>query len=169
MSRIREKAIGKVAANDERRQVHNPRVTWDGSIDRFEIFRNNVKGHYGQSGAGYLFDPDFQAAFLERGTACYVDFLDEVPSVSQIKKDTHALYGALLSSYQGGVGRRILMENRLKQDVIRSWFQLVNQYETKSNRNARIKKLENVITTVYSRHYRGELFKWIQDYEDAFT
>jgi hypothetical protein len=27
------KAIGKTAANDERRQVLNPRVTWDGSID----------------------------------------------------------------------------------------------------------------------------------------
>jgi hypothetical protein len=46
MSRIREKAIGKIAANDEIRQVLNPRVIWDGSIDRFEIFRNNVKGHY---------------------------------------------------------------------------------------------------------------------------
>jgi hypothetical protein len=29
--------------------------------------------------------------------------------------------------------------------------------------------LKNVITTVYSRHYRGGLFKWIQDYKDAFT
>jgi hypothetical protein len=73
------------------------------------------------------------------------------------------------SACQGGVGRRILMENRLKQDGIRSWFQLVKQYETESNRNVRIKRLENVITTVYNRHYRGELFKWIQDYEDAFT
>jgi hypothetical protein len=62
MSRIREKAIGKVAANDERRQVLSPRVTW--CIDHFEIFRNNVEVHYGQSGAGYLFDPDFQAAYL---------------------------------------------------------------------------------------------------------
>jgi hypothetical protein len=53
MSRIREKAIAKIAANDERRQVLNQRVTWYGSIDRFKIFRNNVEGHYGQSGAGY--------------------------------------------------------------------------------------------------------------------
>jgi hypothetical protein len=169
MSRIREKAIGKITANDERRQVLNPRVIWDGSIDRFEIFRNNVEGHYGQIGAGYLFDPEFQAVFLERGTDCFVDFLDKVPSASQIKKDTRALYGALLSACQGGVGRRILMENRLKQDGIRSWYQLVDQYETESNRNVRIKRLENVITTIYNRHYRGGLFKWIQDYEDAFT
>jgi hypothetical protein len=46
---------------------------------------------------------------------------------------------------------------------------LVNQYETDGNRNVRIKKLENVITTVFNRHYKGGLFKWVQDYEDAFT
>jgi hypothetical protein len=82
MPRIREKAIGKMAANEERRQVLNPRVTWDGSIDRFEIFRNNVEDHYEQKAAGYLFDIDFQAAYLERGTVCFDDFLDEVHSTS---------------------------------------------------------------------------------------
>jgi hypothetical protein len=58
-----------------------------------------------------------------------------------------------------------LIENRIQQDAIRSWY----QYETDSNQNVRIKKLENVITTVFHRHYMGGLFKWIQDYEDAFT
>jgi hypothetical protein len=99
--------------------------------------------------------------------------LDEVPSASQIKKDARALYGslyvALLSSYQSGVGRRILMENRDKQDGIRSWCQLVQQYETDGNRNVKIKRLESVINTVFNRNYRGGLVKWIQDYEDAFT
>jgi len=169
MNMIKGRAMARTTANDERRQVLNPRVIWDGSIDRFEVFRNNVEGHYGQIGAGYLFDPEFQVAYLDRGTECYIDFLDEVPSASQIKKDTRALYGALLSACQGGVGRRILMENRIKQDGIRSWYQLVNQYETESNRNVRIKKLENVITNVFQRNFRGGLFKWIQDYEDAFT
>jgi hypothetical protein len=37
-------------------------------FDRFEVFRNNVEGHYGQSGAGYLFGLDFQTAYLERVT-----------------------------------------------------------------------------------------------------
>ena len=61
------------------------------------------------------------------------------------------------------------MENRSKQDGIRSWCQLVQQYETDGNRNVRIKKLENVITTIFHRNYKGGLVKWIQDYEDAFT
>jgi hypothetical protein len=98
---------------------------------------------------------------LERSVDCYVDFLDEVPSASQIKKDARAraLYGALLSACQSGVGRRILMENRDKQDGIRSWCQLVQQYETDGNRNVKIKRLESIINTVFNRNYRGQLVK----------
>jgi hypothetical protein len=61
------------------------------------------------------------------------------------------------------------MKNRDKQDVIRSWCQLVQQYETDGNRNVRIKRLESVINTVFHRNYRGGFVKWIQEYEDAFT
>jgi hypothetical protein len=77
--------------NDERRQVLSSKVIWDGTIDRFEVFRNNVEGHYGQICAGYLFDSSFQEAYLERSVECYVEycvhFLDEVPSASQVKND----------------------------------------------------------------------------------
>jgi hypothetical protein len=62
---------------------------------------NIVEGHYGQRGVGYLLDPDFQASYLERGTNRFVDFLDEVPSASQINKGT-PIYGALLSACQRG-------------------------------------------------------------------
>jgi hypothetical protein len=44
------------------------------------VFRNNVEGHYGQIGAGYLFDLSFQEAYLENGVDCYNDILEEVPS-----------------------------------------------------------------------------------------
>jgi hypothetical protein len=108
-------------------------------IDLFEVFRNNLGDHYGQIGAGYfqISDSSFQEAYLDRGVDCYVDFLDELPSASQIKKDAHALYGALFSAFQSGVGRRILMKNRDKQDGIRSWCQLVQQYDKDGDRNVR--------------------------------
>jgi hypothetical protein len=61
------------------------------------------------------------------------------------------------------------MEYRDKQDGIRSWCQLVQQYETYFKRNFRIKRLESIIDTVFHRNYREGLVKWIQDYEDAFT
>jgi hypothetical protein len=34
------------------RQVLPSKVIWDGTIDRFEVFRDNFEGHYGQIGAG---------------------------------------------------------------------------------------------------------------------
>jgi hypothetical protein len=91
MKMVKERTRTMSAVNDERRQVLPSIVIWDGTIDRFEVFRNNVEGHYGQVGASYLFDSSFQKAYLERGVDCYVYFLDEVPSASQIKKDDRAL------------------------------------------------------------------------------
>jgi hypothetical protein len=114
------------AVNDERRQILPSKVIRDRTINRFEVFRNNVEGHYGQMGTGHLFDSSFQESYLERGVDCYVDFLDEVLSASQIKKDARALYSALLSACQSGVGRRILMKNRDKQGSICSWCRLVH-------------------------------------------
>jgi hypothetical protein len=98
MNIVKEKTWKMLSVNDERRQVLPSKVIWDGTIDRFEVFRNNVEDHYGQIGAGYLFDSNFQKAYLERSVYCYVDFPDEVPSSSQIKKDARALYGALFSA-----------------------------------------------------------------------
>jgi len=96
-------------------------------------------------------------------------FLDEVYSESQIKKNVRYLYGALLSTFQSDVGRRILMESRAKQDDIQSWCQLSKQHETDGNKNVRIKKLESLIYTVFHRHYKGGLIEWIQGYEDTLT
>jgi hypothetical protein len=97
MKMVKERTRTMSAVNDERRQVLPSKVIWGGTIDRFEGFRNNVEGDYGQIGAGYLFDSIFHEAYLERGVDCYVDFLDDVPSASQIKKDARALYGALIT------------------------------------------------------------------------
>jgi hypothetical protein len=62
---IKERSYALSAANDKRHQVVPSRVIWDGSIDRFEVCRNNVEGYHGQIGAGYLFDAGFQATYLE--------------------------------------------------------------------------------------------------------
>jgi hypothetical protein len=121
MNMVKEKTPTMSAANDERRQLLPSKVIWDGTKDRFEVFRNNVEHYYGQIGAAYLFDSSFQKSYLERVLEFYVDSLDELPSASQINKDARALYGALLSACQSGVRRRIFMENRDKQDGIRSW------------------------------------------------
>jgi hypothetical protein len=56
MKMIKRRENSMKAANDERHQVLNRHVIWDGIIDGFKGFRNDVKGNYGQMDEGYLFD-----------------------------------------------------------------------------------------------------------------
>jgi hypothetical protein len=62
MKMVKERTRTMPAVNDERRQVLPSKAIWDGTIDRIEVFRNNFEGHYGQIGAGYLFDSSFHEA-----------------------------------------------------------------------------------------------------------
>jgi hypothetical protein len=66
MKMIKGRKNAMSAANDERLQVLNPRIIWDGSIYRFEFFRNKVESHYGKNGAGYLSDTEFQIEVYNR-------------------------------------------------------------------------------------------------------
>jgi hypothetical protein len=47
--------------NVKRFQILPIKVIWDGTIDRFEVFINNVEGNFGQIGAGHIFESIFQA------------------------------------------------------------------------------------------------------------
>jgi hypothetical protein len=73
MKMVKERTRTMSAVNDKRRQVSPSKVIWDGTIDRFEVFRINIEGHYGQIGGGYLFDSSFQKVYLERG----IEFPDQ--------------------------------------------------------------------------------------------
>jgi hypothetical protein len=64
MKMVKERTLTMSDVNDERRQVFPSKVIWNGTINRFEVFRNNIEGHYGQIGAGYLFNSSFQEAYF---------------------------------------------------------------------------------------------------------
>jgi hypothetical protein len=51
MNMVKERTRTMSAVNDERRQLLASHILWDGTIDRFEVFRNNVEGYYGRIGA----------------------------------------------------------------------------------------------------------------------
>jgi hypothetical protein len=70
-----------------------------------------------------------------------VDFLEEVPFCFPDQEGYTRIVWRITYACQSGVGRRVLMENRDKQDGIRSWRQLAQQYETDGNRNVRIKRI----------------------------
>jgi hypothetical protein len=54
MKMVKERKRTMSAINDEWRQVLPSKVIWDGIIDCFEVFRNNVEGHYGRIGNGFF-------------------------------------------------------------------------------------------------------------------
>jgi hypothetical protein len=93
------------SVNNERRHFLPSKVIWDGTKDRFEVFQIFFEDCHRHIWPFILF---------KFSVECYVDFMHEIPSVSQIKKDARALYGTILSACQNGVCRRIVMENRDK-------------------------------------------------------
>jgi hypothetical protein len=76
MKMVKEITRKTSAINDERRQVLPSKVIWDRTINRFEVFSNNIEDHFGQVGASILFDSSFQEVYLERDVDCYIDFMD---------------------------------------------------------------------------------------------
>ena len=115
------------------------RITWDGDLETFAKFQNRVQGHYSQTGAGYMFDTEFQQAYLKEGSNRYIYFTQKVHSSTQIEKDAIALYGALLSACPEGTRRMILITNWRSQDGIKAWIEMLDRYEADRNINLHIK------------------------------
>ncbi len=157
------------SGKDISRAVLPTRVMWDGDLGTFESFQNKVEGHYGQTGAGYLFDSEFVESYEKHGIECYKYFLNDVKTPSQVKKDSRALFGALRSACDQGNGKATITRFKKTQDGILAWKEMVQRFEADGDPNIRITRLEKVISMEYSRHYPGGLFKWIQNYENAFT
>ena len=145
------------------------KYTWDGSMDSFPVFQAQVEGFYSQIGAGYLFLEDFQSRYLMNGTQCWIYFQDNVHSQSQTKKDIEALYGALKTACQSGVGKSAILSHKKTQDGVRAWMEMVSKYENGGDRETRINTLEAVIDTPFHGRYKGGLLQWITDYENAFA
>ena len=154
---------------DEKRQAMPARYTWNGDMDGFEQFQNQVQGFYGQIGMGYMFKSEFQKRYLANGTQAFIFFLDEVASESQVKKDITALYGALMAACKVGVGSKILLQHEDTMDGLRAWMDMVDRYKNGGDRDVRIRQLEQVINKPYTDKYKGGLKKWVQDYENAFA
>jgi hypothetical protein len=68
---VKERTKTMSAVNDEMHQVLTSKVIWDNTIDRVEVFRNNVEGHYEKFVLAFLFDSSFQVAYF-RERCCKV-------------------------------------------------------------------------------------------------
>jgi len=160
---------GIPSPREEKRTPLPARYTWNGDLATFDEFQEQVEGHYGQVGAGYLFMEDFQERYMLNGISCWIDFKSFVSSEQQAKRDICALYGALRSACKNGIGKSMLVPFKKEQDGIKAWRSLVKKYEGEGNTEVRIEKLEHIISVPYTRSYKGGLLQFIQDYENAFA
>jgi hypothetical protein len=87
MSRIKQKAIGKIAANDEDAKYS----TQESPGTEVLTFLRSLGKMWRVIAERVVLDPDFQTAYMERMTNCFIDTLDKVHSASQIKKDPREL------------------------------------------------------------------------------
>ena len=94
-------------------------------------------------------------------------FPDDVSNTAQLRKDVHALFGALRCACSSGVGKTILIKHMEAQDGIKAWMEITKKYEADGNKDVRIRKLEKVINTPFDRKMHGGLLAWVQSHENA--
>ena len=152
-----------------RRSVLAREITWDGNLDTFSDLKDALIGHYMQVGAGYLFDSEFHEAYKTLGKDCYIHFPDDVTSLQQLKKDIQSLYGALKSSCRRGVGAVILMNHETSRDGLAAWIEMLAKFDADGDKDTRIMRLEDKLSTPYTKRYKGGLTQWLTDYETAMA
>ena len=87
-----------------------------------------------------LYDPDY-----------YVNF-PGVTSSNQEVKDVEAFYGVLQKACQKGSAKSILLRYKETCNGVAAWHSLVNKFGSDGDPESRIKKLEKVNNTPYSRN-----------------
>ena len=127
MENINRYTSTKLDSKSEKQTPLPPRYTWDGDMDKFKDFHNQLEGHYQQVGAGYLFRSDFQRAYLLEGPEYYSHFSDFVRSKAQMITDIAALYGALKAACKRGVGKSIPKRYSNTQDGLKAWLTMVKK------------------------------------------
>ena len=145
-------------------------TTWNNRLEDFPKFKGKFRGHYMQASRGYLFRKDFLAAYLEEGYDCWIKFPEDIHSEQQLREDSMSLLGGLLvSTSECNSGKEILKRYEAQGDGIRAWYEYDKKFNSDGHKDIRIRKLEQVISQVFHKGYKGGLARWISDYESAFA
>ena len=107
--------------------------TWDGQLSTFQAFKKKLVGHYCQVGAGYLFNKNFLESYesndYHKQTILLHEDLGAPNTISQFNKDLNALYGALESACEDGVGQEILIKYHDSADGLCAWIDMLHLYD----------------------------------------
>ena len=145
------------------------RIYWDGKIDTFHRFSSSFEGHYSQSGARYLFDKNFQDAYLEYGTSAIDHLAQPIPDLTkaQVQSDVTSIYGALWTScIAHEVGYSQILKYSGTSDGIRAWIDLKTTYD---NKDIRTIQLDVILNTPWTSKSRMHLSDWLTSFDSAFN
>ncbi|HEY9710892.1 MAG TPA: hypothetical protein V6D48_21980, partial [Oculatellaceae cyanobacterium] len=118
------------------RTALSDKIQWDGQCSTFRPYRDAIKGHLIQNGAGYLVNPSFHQSYVKysKQDKDYLeseDFRVTYPEVSapQARLDRSYLYGMLLSSNRKDGERKIILKYDKSQDGIAAWIEFLRDYD----------------------------------------
>ena len=152
-----------------KRQALPVHVGWDGQLSTFNRYKNELTGFYRQVGQGYMFDPEFQRIYKVWGDQAIDRYSKANITMTQFIKDKEALYGGVQSSIKAGHGLKQVLKYEEEQDGLMAWMELMDEYDKEGSKDLRIMKLESIVSTPFSRGYKGGMLQWVTDYESAFA
>ena len=113
------------------------KITWNGTIEKFPVYKDAIEGFYAQEHVSYLFNQEFQELYMKHGDSVMQHFLDseyEDLTIQSIKETSQHLYGTLqMSCRTSNTAKRFLRSNKPKRDGIRAWIQLCNNQDNDGN------------------------------------
>ena len=117
-------------------------------------------------------DEEFQELYKEHGLDAvnYWDLEPDFPCLSklQLKFNLQSLMGALETAIVGSSGKAEILKYKKSQDGLGVWLEMVDKFDKGGNRDNRIRELETIISTPYSKYYKGGIKQFLIDYENAF-
>ena len=116
-----------------------------------------------------MFDPEFQRLYKEWGDQAIDKYSKVSISMVQFIKDIEALYGGVQSSIKAGHGLKQVLKYEEEQDGLLVWMELMEVYDKEGSKDLRIMRLENIVSTPFTRGYKGGMLQWVTDYESAFA
>ena len=146
------------------------KIFWDGKIDSFHRFSSSFEGHYSQSGCRYIFNKEFQTAYLEFGLSA-IDHLgsDVLPDLTkaQLRNDITSIYGALWTScIAHEVGYSQILKYSDTSDGLRAWIDLKTAFD---NKDIRTVQLDAILNTPWTSKSRIRLSDWLTTFDSAFN
>ena len=146
------------------------KAQWDGTSRTFRQFARSLEGHMLQVGAGYTMTKHFYKQYTTLKHYLHSDAFwhEYCISIPQAKYDITYLYG-ILKSATATKENKTLNRHKESRDGIRTWHELVKEYQHGGTIEIRVKSLESTAASKFSPHLHGTIDTFLNDLEGTLA